>query len=99
MKKRVKKKKEKRIYVLMSLSDTSEGTDTFCDDVFLRERGAQREMKMLFEGQLAELKEDYGEELISEVFIGKNKAYIQVELTPPACYSWEIWERALVTHS
>lgn len=99
MKKRVKKKKEKRIYVLMSLSDTSERIDMFCDDVFQRENAAQREMKMLFEGQLEELKEDFGEELLSEVFIGKNKAYIQVELTPPACYSWEIWERALVTHS
>lgn len=99
MRKRAKKKKEKRIYVLISLSDTSEGTDMFCDDVFQRKSGAQREMKMLFEGQLEELKEDFGEGLISEAFIRKDKAYIQVDLTPPACYSWEIWERALVTHS
>lgn len=99
MKKRVKKKKEKRVYVLNSLSETSKGTHMFCDDVFQRANGAQREMKMLFEGQLEELKEDFGEGLISEAFMGKNKAFIQVDLTPPVCYSWEIWERELVTHS
>lgn len=99
MKKRVKKKKEKRVYVLNSLSETSEGTNMFCDDVFQRASGAKREMKMLFEGQLEELKKDFGEELISEAFMGKNKAFIQVDLTPPACYSWEIWEREPVTHS
>lgn len=97
MRKQANKKRYKPLYVLVSGSDTDQGTFMYCDGAYWSRQHAQNEMHLQYENKLQEIIADFGEEFLldGDAEINQHRASISVDICPPDSYVWEIYERVV----
>ena len=86
---------KKPIYILVSYSDTKDGTSLYCDGAYWNIRLAQEEMRRQYNEQLAEIINRMGKECLPEDYfdLWETGASITVDICPPDSYQWEIYKR------
>lgn len=91
------RKKDSKVYVLVSCQKDKYGASFYCDGVYRSKNRAWKEMKRKYKKQMKAVEANESDNIQKRNRgIWENKAEIYVDTLPEEFYQWEIYERTVI---